>query len=327
MTGAVRASCRLAVSAQLPDPACVERLRAAGHEVIARDDPEPASPEALYSLAKGCDGLLCVAVDRIDGPFLDACPSIRWVANFGVGVDNVDLAAARARGVRVTNTPAVLTEAVADHCVGLVLAAARRIVEGDRLVRDGGWRGFQTDLLLGLDLTGATLGLVGLGAIGQAVARRLVGGFGMRGLYTQRHARPDLESSLGLEYAALPELLGRSDVITVHVPLTEETRGLIAAPELALLRDGAVIVNVARGPVFDEQALVAALATGRIRAGLDVFADEPIGADHPLCALPNVVLTPHIASAAHGARSAMGHLAVDNLLALAGGREPPTAVV
>ena len=317
---------RLLVTARLSDPAAVERLRDAGHDVVVRDEVRPADADELRRLAADRDGLLCLPADRIDAEFLDACPSVRFVANHAVGTDNIDLAATAARGVAVTNTPGVLDEAVADHCVGLVLAAARRIAEGDRLVRDGGWTGFSTDLLLGLDLAGATAGLVGVGGVGRAVATRLVEGFGMRGLYLARRPHPELEERLGIVPATLDALLEEADVVTLHVPLTPETRGMIGAAELARMRPGAVLVNVSRGPVVDQDALVEALREGRISAGLDVFADEPLPAGHPLTTLPNAVLTPHIASAGRLTRSRMAHLAVDNLLAMADGRTPPTPV-
>ncbi len=181
------------MTARLSDPEAVERLRAAGHDVAVRDDPHPASAGELRELAADREGLLCLPADRIDAAFLDACPALRWVSVHAVGTDNVDLDAAAERGVAVANTPGVLDDAVADHCVALALAAARRVAEGDRLVRSGGWTGFTTDLLLGLDLAGATAGLVGLGGVGRAVARRLVGGFGMRGLYVARRPRPEDE--------------------------------------------------------------------------------------------------------------------------------------
>jgi glyoxylate reductase len=318
---------RLAVTARLSDPGAPERLRAAGHDVAVRDDPRPATPDELRALASGREGILCLPADRIDAGFLAEARDLRWVSNHAVGTDNIDLGAAAARGVAVANTPGVLDEAVADLCVALALAAARRVAEGDRLVRSGGWTGFSTDLLLGLDLAGATAGLVGLGGIGRAVARRLVAGFGMRGLYAARTRRPDDERALGVEHAALDDLLRAADVVTLHVPLTDATRGLIGARELALMRPGAVLVNISRGPVVDERALVEALAEGRIAAGLDVFDEEPIGAGHPLAALPNVVLTPHIASAGRLTRARMAALAVDNLLAMAAGERPPSPVV
>jgi glyoxylate reductase len=318
---------RLLVTARLSDPAAVARLREAGHDVVERDDVRPADADELRRLAGDRDGLLCLPADRIDADFLDACPSVRFVANHAVGTDNIDLAATAARGVLVTNTPGVLDEAVADHCVGLVLAAGRRIVEGDRLVRDGGWTGFSTDLLLGLDLAGATAGLVGVGGVGRAVAARLVQGFGMRGVYLARRRHPELEERLGIVPATLDALLEQADVVTVHVPLSADTRGMIGAAELGRMRSGAVLVNVSRGPVVDQDALVEALGEGRISAGLDVFAEEPLPAGHPLTGLPNAVLTPHIASAGRVTRRRMAHLAVDNLLAMADGRTPPSPVV
>ncbi|HTI34122.1 MAG TPA: D-glycerate dehydrogenase [Miltoncostaea sp.] len=317
---------RLLVTARLSDPEAVARLRAAGHDVLVRDDASPASADELRRLADGRDGLLCLPADRIDAAFLDACPSVRFVANHAVGTDNIDLAAAAERGVQVTNTPGVLDEAVADHCVGLAIAAARRIAEGDRLVREGGWTGFSTDLLLGLDLAGATAGLVGVGGVGRAVAARLVGGFGMRGRYLARRPHPELEERLGIRRASLDELLAEADLVTLHVPLTPETRGMIGAAELARMRPGAVLVNVSRGPVVDQDALVDALRDGRLRAGLDVFEDEPLPAGHPLTTLENVVLTPHIASAGTETRRRMAELAVDNLLAMADGRAPRSPV-
>jgi lactate dehydrogenase-like 2-hydroxyacid dehydrogenase len=318
---------RLAVTARLSDPGAVERLRAAGHEVAVRDDPRPGSPGELRALAAGREGILCLPADRIDAVFLDACPGVRWVSNHAVGTDNVDLAAAAERGVAVANTPGVLNDATADLCVALALAAARRVAEGDRLVRSGGWTGFSTDLLLGLDLAGGTAGLVGIGGVGSAVARRLVAGFGMRGLYTARRRHPELERELGVAHAPLDDLLRAAGVVTVHVPLTDETRGLIGERELALMRPGAVLVNVSRGPIVDEAALVAALREGRIAAGLDVFDEEPLPPGHPLLALDNAVLTPHIASAGRDTRARMAALAVDNLLAMAAGRRPPSPVV
>ena len=318
---------RLLVTARLSDQGAVQRLRDAGHDVIERDDPRPAAPGELRRLAAGRDGLLTLPADRIDAGFLDACPTVRMVANHAVGTDNVDLAAAAARGVAVANTPGVLDDATADHCVALALAAARRVAEGDRFVRAGRWDGFATDLLLGTDLRGATVGLVGLGGVGAAVARRLVAGFGMHGLYLARSRHADLERELGVAPAALGPLLSAADLVTLHVPLTDATRGVIGAAELARLRPGAVLVNISRGPIVDEGALVAALREGRISAGLDVFDDEPLPAGHPLTALENVVLTPHIASAGRLTRSRMAHLAVDNLLAMAEGRRPPAPVI
>lgn len=254
-------------------------------------------------------------------PPLDLLPSLRAIANFGVGYDRIDVAACAERGVVVTNTPGVLDAATADLAFALVLATRRRVVEGDRLVRSGGWTGSWADGGFAEELTGSVLGIVGLGRIGSAVARRAQG-FELRVLYTQRHR---VETGLA-EYRELDVLLAESDVVTLHVPLTPETDRLVDARRLGLLRDGACFVNTARGEIVDEGALVAELVSGRIRAGLDVFANEPeVPAE--LLELPNVVLTPHLGSATRQAREAMTRLVVDNVLAVEGGEPPLTPVL
>ncbi len=251
---------------------------------------------------------------------LDLLPALRVVANFGVGYDRVDVAACSERGVVVTNTPGVLDAATADLAFALILAARRGLVEGDRVVRSGGWSGSWSEGRLGEEVSGATLGIVGLGRIGSAVARRAQG-FDMRVLYTRR-LRAD--SDLG-EWRALDDLLAESDVVSLHVPLTAETDRLLDARRLALLSDGATLVNASRGEIVDEPALVRELVSGRINAGLDVFVHEP---DVPaeLLDLPNVVLTPHIGSATRQTREAMTRLVVDNLLAVERGDPPLTPV-
>ncbi|TML25423.1 MAG: D-glycerate dehydrogenase [Actinobacteria bacterium] len=240
---------------------------------------------------------------------LDLFPSLRLIANFGVGYDRIDLEACAARGVAVTNTPGVLDAATADLTFALILAMRRRVVEGDRLVRAGQWRGSWSEGFLGRDVTGSTLGIVGLGRIGSAVAHR-ARGFALRVLYTQRRR---VDTDLG-EYRELDDLLRESDVVTIHAPRTPETEGLIDARRLALMCDGACIVNTARGEIVDEQALVRELSSGRLHAGLDVFAHEP-NVPSELVGLPNVVLTPHIGSATVETRAAMTRLVVDNILA------------
>jgi glyoxylate reductase len=251
---------------------------------------------------------------------LDVLPALRIVANFGVGYDRVDVAACAARGVVVTNTPGVLDEATADLAFGLLLAARRQIVEGDRFVRAGSWSGSWSEGGLAQEMSGSTLGIIGLGRIGSAVARRAAG-FGLRVLYTRR-LRAD--SDLG-EFRELDALLEESDLVSIHAPLTPETEGLLDARRLALLRDGACLVNTARGEIVDEPALVRELVSGRIRAGLDVFAHEPqVPAE--LIDLPNVVLTPHLGSATQQTREAMTRLVVDNLLAVERGEPPLTPV-
>jgi lactate dehydrogenase-like 2-hydroxyacid dehydrogenase len=251
---------------------------------------------------------------------LDLLPNLRIVANFGVGYDRVNVAACRERGIAVTNTPGVLDAATADLAFALVLATRRQVVEGDRFVRSGAWTGSWSDGQLAEELSGSTLGIVGLGRIGSAVARRAQG-FDLRVLYTRR--RP-VETDLA-EYRELDVLLAESDIVTLHVPLTRETDGLIHARRLALLRDGACLVNTARGEIVDESALVAELVSGRIRAGLDVFRNEP-HVPPELFELPNVILTPHLGSATQKTREAMTRLAVDNLLAIGRGDLPLTPV-
>ena len=279
-------------------------------------DLEIATLASLDGPRADVEGLV-VANER---PPLELLPSLRAIANFGVGYDRIDIAACAERGVVVTNTPGVLDAATADLAFALILAARRRVVEGDRLVRTGGWTGSWADSGFAEELTGSTLGIVGLGRIGSAVARRAQG-FELRVLYTQRHR---VETGLA-EYRELDVLLAESDVVTLHVPLTPETDGLLDAGRLGLLRDGACLVNTARGEIVDEGALVAELVSGRIRAGLDVFAHEP-GVPRGLLELPNVVLTPHLGSATRQAREAMTRLVVDNLLAVERGEPPLTPV-
>ena len=251
---------------------------------------------------------------------LDLLPSLRVVANYSVGYDRIGVAACAERGVVVTNTPGVLDAATADLAFALILATRRRVVEGDRLVRAGGWGRSWSEGEVAEELSGSTLGIVGLGRIGTAVARR-ARGFDLRVLYTQRTS---VDTDLA-DYRELEALLAESDIVTVHVPLTPETERLIDARRLALLRDGACFVNTARGEIVDEQALVAELVSGRIRAGLDVFRDEP-NVPEALLGLPNVVLTPHLGSATRQAREAMTRLVVDNLLAVERGDPPVTPI-
>lgn len=250
----------------------------------------------------------------------DLFPGLRLVANFGVGYDRVGAAELRRHGVAVTNTPGVLDAATADLTWALILAVRRRVVEGDRRVRAGEWTGSWADGFLAEELTGSTLGIVGLGRIGGAVARR-AHGFELSVRYTQRH-RVDTELA---DYRGLEELLAEADIVTIHAPLTPETRGLLDAGRLALLKDGACLVNTARGEIVDEPALVAELVSGRIRAGLDVFAREP-RVPEELLSLPNVVLTPHLGSGTRQTREAMTRIVVDNVLAFERGKPLLTPV-
>jgi glyoxylate reductase len=260
---------------------------------------------------------LVVVAQVVDDGLLDLLPSLRIVANYGVGYDGVDVEACARRGVAVTNTPGVLDAATADLAFGLLLAAQRRIVEGDRYIRGGRWgTDWAEAVLLAGEVSGATLGIVGLGRIGSAVARR-GRAFDMRVLYTRRS--PDPES------VSLDDLLPEADLVSLHVPLTEETQGLLDARRLGLMHDGACLVNTARGAIVDEEALVRELVSGRLRAGLDVFAHEP-SVPRELLDLPNVVLTPHIGSGTRATREAMTRVLVDNLLAARDGRELPNRV-
>jgi glyoxylate reductase len=317
---------RVFATRRLPGDA-LARLAAAAELAVWPESGAPP-PEALAPAARDADGLLCLLTDRVDAALIRSCPRLRAISSVSVGVDHVDLAAATARGIPVGFTPGVLTETTADLAFALLLAAARRIGEAERWLRRGEWtweRRWAPDLMLGVDVHGATLGLVGLGAIGLAVARR-ARGFGMRVLGWSH--RPKAEAAaLGVEAVPLDELLARSDFVSVHVALTEETRGLIGAAALARMRRGAILVNTARGEVVDEEALVAALREGRLAgAALDVYAREPLPTESPLLALENVVLTPHVGSASVATRTRMAELAVDNLLAgLAGERMPRCA--
>jgi glyoxylate reductase len=251
---------------------------------------------------------------------VDLLPELKLVANFGVGYDRLGIEELRRRGIAVANTPGVLSAATADLTFALILAVRRRVVEGDARVRRGEWRGSWADGFLAEELTGSTLGIIGLGRIGQAVARRAQG-FELRVLYAQRTRA---ETDLG-EFRELDELLAESDLVTIHAPLTPETRGLLDARRLALLRDGAAVVNTARGEIVDESALAAELVSGRLRAGLDVFTHEP-HVPEELLELPNVILTPHLGSATRQTREAMTRLVVDNVLAFERG-EPLVSLV
>jgi glyoxylate reductase len=290
----------------------------AGHEVIDPADEAELSRARLLDELRDADALLPLLSVRVDRALLDAAPRLSIVANYAVGYDNVDLTACTARGIAVTNTPDVLTDATADLAIGLMLAAGRRFVEGDRLARSGKWRGWAPDQLFGLDLSGATLGIVGLGRIGRAVAHR-ARAFGMKVVHTQR--RRDQPGWLPLD-----ELLAVSDVISLHCPMSAETRHLLGASELARMKPTAVLVNTARGPIVDEAALAAALAAGRPGwAGLDVFEEEPrIHAD--LVASERVVLLPHLGSATRGTRARMAEVAAENIRERLAGRRPPHLV-
>jgi glyoxylate reductase len=298
------------------------------------DEDLPPPPEELSARLIHCDGVLSMVSDRFDEATIGAAPRLAVISNLAVGVDNVDLEAATRMGVAVGHTPGVLTETTADLAFALMLAVARRVVESDRFVRAGRWKVWTPRLMLGRDVWGATLGIVGLGAIGQAVARRAAG-FGMRVIYAARgkdSASPSQKpedtsnSAKGTDQpqpVELMSLLRESDFVSLHVPLTPANRQLIGAKELAAMKRGAILINTARGAIVDQTALTAALSAGRIGgAGLDVSETEPISLDDPLLRMTNVVITPHIGSASHATRLRMAELAVDNLLDVFAGRLP-----
>jgi glyoxylate reductase len=292
-------------------------------EVDHYDQGSAIPRKLLLSKVKAADALLPLLTEKIDDELLRAAPKLRMVASFSVGLDHVDLKACTARGVPVTHTPGVLTESCADFAFALMLDAGRRVAEGDRMMRAGRYKGWDPLMLLGVDLHGSTLGIVGFGRIGQAVARRALG-FGMRILYYDAHPMPDaITVPLKAAYAGLPELLRESDFVTLHTVLDETTRHLIGEKELRSMKRTAVLVNSARGPIVDEAALVKALKGGWIRgAGLDVYEREPKMAPG-LAKLPNAVLAPHLASATQGTRNEMGRLAVQSLIDyLVHGRTP-----
>lgn len=280
----------------------------------------PTAPprERLVAEARGATVLAPTYIDRVDAALLDALPTVRHVASYGVGVNHLDLDACRARRVLVTNTPDVLTDATADHALALLLAAARRVAEGDRLVRAGGWRAVDPAFMLGTEVTGKTLGIVGFGRIGQAVARRALG-FRMRILYTSPRSAPDFPEA---RHVPLDLLLAESDFVSLHCPLTPSTDNLLSRERIARMKPGAVVVNTARGAVVDDAALAEALASGRIAAaGLDVFRDEP-RVPPVYLGLESVVVTPHLGSGTRETRAAMARLVIDDVLRVAKG-EPP----
>jgi glyoxylate reductase len=291
------------------------------------DELPPPRDELLRAIA-GCDGVLTLLTDRVDDEFLDAAgPQLKVVSNYAVGFDNVDVPACTARGIPVGNTQGVLTETTADLAFALMMATARRLPEGDRYVRAGRWKTWGPLLLLGPDVHGATIGIVGFGRIGQAVARRAAG-FGMTILYHDVHrAEPAVEAEHSATFLPLEKLLAQADFVSLHVNLTPQTRGLINAEKLGWMKPTAVLVNTSRGPVVDGAALATALREGQIfAAGLDVTDPEPIAADDPLLALDNCLVVPHIASASHATRSKMAEMAAANLLAGLRGERLPTPV-
>jgi len=316
---------RVVVTGRVPD-AAIEKLRAE-HEVDAWPGPESIDREELLRRVAGADAVVSLLTERVDAELLDAAgPQLQVVANVAVGYDNIDVPACAERGVVATNTPGVLTDATADIALGLILMATRRLGEGERLIRSGqSWK-WGMFFLLGSSLQGKTLGVVGMGGIGQATARR-ARAFGMEIVYQSRsEIDPGIAAELGARRVELDELLAVSDVVSLHCPYGPATHHLIGEEQLSAMKESAYLVNTARGPIVDEAALASALREGRIAgAGLDVFEHEP--QVHPeLLELDNVVLVPHLGSATVETRTAMAVLAADNVLAVLGGQRPPTPI-
>ena len=310
----------------IPDDGLRKVTEATDATVWQEELPPPR--ETLLSSVEGCDGVLTLLTDRVDAEFLDrAGPQLKVVSNYAVGFDNVDVPECTRRGIPVGNTPGVLTETTADLAFALLMAAARRVAEGDRYVRAGKWKTWGPMLLMGPDVHGATIGIVGFGRIGQAVAKRAAG-FGMTILYHDVNELPaEVTRPLGASYVPMDDLLARSDFVSLHVNLTPETTHLIDAAALRSMKKTAVLVNTSRGPVVDGRALFEALRDGEIfAAALDVTEPEPLPADDPLLTLDNCLVVPHIASASRATRGKMAEMAADNLLAGLRGERLPTPV-
>ncbi|MEW5921191.1 MAG: D-glycerate dehydrogenase [Bacillota bacterium] len=285
-------------------------------------EAEPVPREVLLKEVASVKGLYCMLSDRIDAEVIDAAPHLEVISTMAVGYDHIDIAAAARRGITVTNTPGVLTETTADLAFALMMAVSRRLIEANRAIYQGGWKTWAPLFMAGRDIFGASLGIIGLGRIGQAMARR-ARGFNMKVCYYSRTRREEVEAAEGIVYLPLDELLQYCDFISLHVPANEGTFQLIGIRELNLMKPTAVLINTARGSVVDEEALFAALISGQIHAaGLDVFAEEPISLDHPLLALPNVVALPHIGSASVETRTKMARIAAGDMVEVLAGRPP-----
>lgn len=296
-------------------PVALDPLRQiATVDVWSKRQPPPY--EVLLEKVQTVDGLLCLLTDRIDRQLIAAAPALKVISQMAVGYDNIDMLAASEQGIPVGHTPGVLTDATADFTWALLMAAARRIVEADRFVRGGQWQTWEPDLLLGATVAGATLGIVGLGRIGQAMARRAQG-FGMRILYTSRQRRSlELEQGLGATFVLFEQLLQESDFVTIHTPLSKETERLFCDRTFQQMKSSAILINTARGPIVDPDALYRALIAGQIAgAALDVTDPEPIPPENPLLQLNNLVLAPHIGSASRQTREKMATMAIANLIA------------
>lgn len=288
-----------------------------GHQLVVHPGALPPTRDELIRGVRGCDAILSLLSDRIDAQVMDAAGlQLKVIANFAVGFNNIDLAEASRRGIRVGNTPDVLTDATADIAVGLALAAARLFGAGIAAAKNGDWKTWEPLGWIGQDLKGKRLGIVGMGRIGMAVAQRLHFGWNMPVLYTARDCKPEAESLLKARHVELERLLAESDIVSLHVPLNDQTRNLISEPQFELMKSTSVLINTARGEIVDQEALVNALSNRRIfAAGLDVCTPEPLPLDHPLHQLENCILLPHIGSATTQARNSMATRAAQNILA------------
>ena len=314
---------RVAITRPIPGPG-PGMIAGIGVDLVANPDDRPLNPDELRSIVRGADAVLCLLTDAVDDSVLDAAGSCKVFANMAVGYNNIDVAAATRRGILVTNTPGVLTDCTADLTWALILGVTRRVAEGDREMRAGRFPGWGPLYMLGGDVAGRTIGLVGPGRIATAVARRAKG-FDMRIVYHGRRPSPDLDA-IGAEAVGLDRLLAESDFVSLHVPLSDATRHLIDARAIARMKPSAYLINTSRGPVVDEAALVRALRSGTIAgAGLDVYEDEPRMADG-LADCPTALLLPHLGSATRDTRAAMSRIAAENLVEALEGRRPPNLV-
>lgn len=303
-----------------------ELLEAAGHTVVCWPGEMPPSQADLGRELSAAAGAITMVTDPVGQDLFEACPGLKVVSNMAAGYDNVDPEVAAAAGVWLTNTPGVLHETTADLAFALLMSAARQVVASDRDTRAGGWKTWSPTGFLGHDVHGATLGIIGLGEIGTATARR-GRGFGMKLLYASRTAKPAVEQELGIERRSLPALLAQSDFVSIHTPLNQETEGLIGARQFHHMKPTGILINTARGGVVDQDALIEALRDGQLAgAALDVTVPEPLPVDHALLQLPNVIITPHIGSASEATRAKMGEMAAENVLAVLRGEAPPNPV-
>jgi glyoxylate reductase len=319
------AKSKVFVSRRIPD-AGLNRIRQ--HcDAEVWSEPLPPPYDVLRSKVANCDGLVALLTDKIDAALMDGAPRLKVVSNYAVGFNNIDIAGATSRGIAVGNTPGVLTDATADMAFCLLIGAARCLVSGHRYTLSGQWKTWEPLGHLGQDLAGRTLGILGMGRIGYALAQRCHGGWGMQVLYHDVYRNEKAEADLGARLVDFDTLLREADCLSVHTDLNEKTRGLFGAAQFGKMKRTAVFVNTARGPIVDEKALYDALRSGTIfAAGLDVTDPEPPALDNPLLSLPNVIVAPHIASATVGTRNAMAEICADNLIAGLSGQKLPAWV-